>query len=54
MAVKTLKPNTNGQRDTSRLVNEDITKKTPLKSLTVTLKKTGGRNNSGKTTVRHC
>ena len=53
MAVKTLKPNTNGQRDTSRLVNEDITKKTPLKSLTVTLKKTGGRNNSGKTTVRH-
>ena len=53
MAIKTLKPNTNGQRDTSRLVNEDITKKTPHKSLTVTLKKTGGRNNSGKTTVRH-
>jgi large subunit ribosomal protein L2 len=34
-------------------VNEEITKTTPEKSLVVTLKKTGGRNNQGKITLRH-
>ena len=37
----------------STLTNEEITKSTPEKSLTVTLKKNSGRNNQGKITVRH-
>jgi large subunit ribosomal protein L2 len=37
----------------SALVNEEITKTTPEKSLLVTLKKTGGRTNQGKITLRH-
>ena len=53
MSVRTLKPNTNGQRQKSYLNNEDITKTTPEKSLVVTKKKTNGRNNQGKITVRH-
>ena len=53
MAVKTFKAMTNGTRGMSKLVNEEITKTTPEKSLTVTLTKKGGRNNQGKITVRH-
>jgi len=53
MAIKNFKPTTNARRKMSTLVNEEITKKTPEKSLTVTLKKNGGRNNQGKITVRH-
>ena len=53
MSVRTLKPNTNGQRQNSYLNNEEITKKSPEKSLVVTKKKTNGRNNQGKITVRH-
>ena len=53
MSVRTLKPNTNGQRQKSYLNNEEITKKSPEKSLVVTKKKTNGRNNQGKITVRH-
>lgn len=53
MAIKTYKPMTNGTRGMSTLVNEEITKSTPEKSLVVTLKKKGGRNNQGKITVRH-
>ena len=53
MAIKTYKPMTNGQRGMSTLVNEEITKSTPEKSLVVTLKKKGGRNNTGRITVRH-
>ena len=53
MAIKTYKPMTNGQRNMSVIVNDEITKTTPEKSLVVTLKKTGGRNNQGKITVRH-
>ena len=53
MSVRTLKPNTNGQRQKSYLNNEEITKTTPEKSLVVTKKKTNGRNNQGKITVRH-
>jgi large subunit ribosomal protein L2 len=37
----------------SKLVNDEITKTTPEKSLTVSLKKKGGRNNQGKITLRH-
>ncbi|MBQ2407847.1 MAG: 50S ribosomal protein L2 [Bacilli bacterium] len=53
MAIKTYKPMTNGQRNMSTLVNTEITKSTPEKSLVVTLKKNGGRNNQGRITVRH-
>ena len=53
MAIRTLKSNTNGQRNMSYLENKEITKKTPEKSLVVTKKKNSGRNNQGKITVRH-
>ena len=53
MAIKSYKPMTNGTRGMTKLVNEEITKTTPEKSLVVTLKKNGGRNNQGKITVRH-
>mgnify|MGYP001625227458 FL=1 len=53
MAVKMLKAMTNGARGMSRLVNDEITKTTPEKSLTTILPKKGGRNNQGRITVRH-
>jgi len=53
MAVKTYKAMTNGTRGMSTIVNDEITKTTPEKSLVVTLTKKGGRNNQGKITVRH-
>ena len=53
MAIRNYKPTTPGRRKMSALVNEEITKSTPEKSLTVTMKKNGGRNNQGKITVRH-
>ena len=51
--IKTFKPTTPGRRKMTALVNAEITKTTPEKSLTFTLKKNSGRNNSGKITVRH-
>jgi len=53
MPIKNYKPNTPGTRGMSTLVNEEITTKTPEKSLLVKKSKTGGRNNQGKITVRH-
>ena len=53
MAIKSYKSITNGMRGMTTLVNEEITKTTPEKSLVVTIKKKGGRNNQGKITVRH-
>ena len=53
MAIRVLKPNTNAQRGMSYLVSDEITKTTPEKSLVVVKKKTNGRNNQGKITVRH-
>ena len=53
MAIRNYKPTTPGRRKMSALVNEEITKSTPEKSLTVTIKKNSGRNNQGKITVRH-
>ena len=53
MAIRNYKPTTPGRRKMSTLVNEEITKTTPEKSLTTTLKKNSGRNNQGKITVRH-
>lgn len=53
MAIKKFKSMTNGTRNMSKLVNEEITSSTPEKSLLVSLKKNGGRNNQGKITLRH-
>ena len=53
MAIRNYKPTTPGRRKMSTLINSDITKSKPEKSLTATKTKNGGRNNSGKITVRH-
>ena len=53
MAIRIFKPITNGSRQRSVLTSEEITKTTPEKSLVVTKKKTNGRNNQCKITVRH-
>lgn len=53
MPIKNYKPNTPGTRGMSTLINDEITKSTPEKSLLVKKSKTGGRNNQGKITVRH-
>ena len=53
MGIKVYKPITNGRRDMTTLTNSEITKSTPEKSLTVSVKKTGGRNNQGVITCRH-
>ena len=53
MAIKKFKPITNGTRNMSTLVNEEITSSTPEKSLLRKAKSNAGRNNQGKITVRH-
>ena len=53
MGIKTFNPYTPSRRAMTMLDNAEITKATPEKSLTVSLKKTAGRNNQGKITVRH-
>ena len=53
MAIRHFNPVTPGQRKKSTLVNEELTKTAPEKSLLVTKKKNSGRNNQGKITVRH-
>ena len=53
MAIRVYKPMTNGSRQRSVLKNDEITTATPEKSLVVTKKKTNGRNNQGRITVRH-
>jgi large subunit ribosomal protein L2 len=51
--VKQFKPTSPGMRGASGYTFGEITKKKPEKSLTVSKKRSGGRNNAGKTTVRH-
>ncbi len=53
MAIRVYKPTSAARRFMSVLTYEEITKKTPEKSLTETLKKHAGRNKQGKITVRH-
>lgn len=53
MPIKQYKPTSPGRRNASGATYSEITKKTPEKSLTVSLKsKSGGRNNQGRITVR--
>ena len=53
MAVKNYNPTTNGRRNMSVLVFDEITTSTPEKSLLAPLSKKGGRNNTGHITGRH-
>ena len=53
MGIRKYKPTTNGRRGMSTLTNSEITTSAPEKSLLVTKKKSGGRNNQGRMTVRH-
>ena len=53
MAIKHFRPITPGQRKKSTLVNTELTKTAPEKSLLKVVKKNSGRNNQGKITVRH-
>lgn len=53
MAIRTLKPITPGTRFYSVSAFDEITASKPEKSLTVPLKKSGGRNNTGRVTSRH-
>ena len=53
MAVRKFKPITPGQRHKIIGTNSDITSTVPEKSLLAPLKRTGGRNNTGKMTMRY-
>jgi large subunit ribosomal protein L2 len=53
MAIRKLKPVTPGTRWASVPAFDEITKTKPEKSLTEPLKKSGGRNNTGRVTSRH-
>lgn len=53
MGIKTYTPYTPSRRNMTGSDFSEITKSAPEKSLTVSLKKTAGRNNQGKITVRH-
>ncbi len=53
MAIKRYKPTSAGRRFMTVSAFEEITANTPEKSLLASKRKTGGRNASGKLTVRH-
>ena len=53
MGIKTYNPYTPSRRQMTGSDFSEITKTVPEKSLTCSLKKTAGRNNQGKITVRH-
>ena len=53
MGIRKLKPTTPGQRHKVIGAFDKITESTPEKSLVVGKKSTGGRNNTGKMTMRY-
>ena len=53
MPVKRYKPTTPGRRHAGVVDTSHLDKKRPQRSLTNIIKKTGGRNNSGRLSVRH-
>ena len=53
MAIRVYKPTSPARRVMSVLTFEEITKKSPERSLVTDLRHKAGRNNSGKITVRH-
>lgn len=52
MPVRKMKPTSPGSRHRTILKFDEVTKKTPEKSLVVSIPKTGGRNNNGRITAR--
>lgn len=52
MPIRRVKPMTNGQRHISYLDTSELTKKKPERRLTRGIRKTGGRNNLGRMTMR--
>ena len=53
MPVKVYKPTSAGRRDMTGHSFEEITRSRPERSLTEPLRKKGGRNNTGRISVRH-
>ena len=53
MSIKQFKSYTPGRRQMSIQGREDITADKPERSLTTELRKSGGRNNTGRITMRH-
>ena len=53
MGIKKVKANTPGRREATFDDFKDVTKSTPEKRLVVIRRRRGGRNSSGKITVRH-
>ena len=53
MGIKIFKPTSNGRRNMTASDYSEITKSTPEKSLIEPIRKSGGRNNKGRITVRH-
>ena len=52
MAIKVYKPTTNARRLFSVNTHEEVTKRTPERSLCEVIAKSGGRNHHGHTTTR--
>lgn len=53
MAIRIYKPTSPGRRNASVNLYEEVTKHEPEKTLLKPLKKTGGRNHTGRITVQH-
>jgi large subunit ribosomal protein L2 len=52
MGTKTYNPTTPGQREKTGFTFEELTTSKPYRKLTTSLKRSGGRNNSGRITIR--
>jgi large subunit ribosomal protein L2 len=53
MAIVKTKPTSPGRRFVVKVVNKELHKGTPERSLTESMSKSGGRNNAGRISVRH-
>lgn len=53
MAIRTYKPTTPGRRNATVNLHSEVTKHEPEKTLLKPIKKTGGRNHTGRITVQH-
>jgi large subunit ribosomal protein L2 len=53
MGIRVYRPISKGRRNSSVLDYADVTRSVPEKSLLEPLRKTGGRNNTGRVTTRH-
>src|SRR5438552_360314 len=53
MPIKQYKPTSPGRRGASVVSNEELTRKEPERRLLRPLRRSGGRNNTGRVTTRH-